>query len=55
MKPALTHAVERGVPLAGRLLRDVGVPPYDVVKVETATSGLYARLAKDRGAALAWV
>jgi adenylyltransferase/sulfurtransferase len=55
MKPAMTHAAERGGPLAGRALREVGVPPYDVVKVETATSGLYARLAKDRGAALAWV
>jgi hypothetical protein len=32
----------------------VGVAPYDIVKVETATSGVYARLAKDRSAVMSW-
>jgi molybdopterin-synthase adenylyltransferase len=54
MKPALAHVVERGTPLAGRSLVEVGVPPFDVLKVETATSGVYARLAADRAGVLAW-
>lgn len=54
MKPTLVHTVERGTALAKRSLREVGAAPYDVLKVETATAGVYARLAKDRAAALAW-
>jgi adenylyltransferase/sulfurtransferase len=54
MKTEIVHQVERGGPLARRSLREVGVPPFDVVKVETGTSGLYIRLEKDRGAALEW-
>lgn len=55
MRPAITHTVEKGTPLAKRTLRQVGVAPFDVVKVETATSGIYARLAKDREEALRYV
>jgi adenylyltransferase/sulfurtransferase len=54
MKPTITHTVERGTPLAKRTLREAGVAPFDVVKVETPTSGLYARLAKDGPAMMAW-
>ena len=54
MKPAIVHTVERGTPLAGRTLREVGAAPFDVLKVETATSGVYARLARDRESTLAW-
>ncbi len=54
MKPNIVHTVEKGTSMARRRLREVGVAPYDVVKVETATCGVYARLAKDRGEALAW-
>jgi adenylyltransferase/sulfurtransferase len=54
MRTTIVHTVERGSPLATRTLREAGVAPFDIVKVETATSGLYLRLAKDRAAALAW-
>jgi adenylyltransferase/sulfurtransferase len=51
----IVHVVERGTPLARRTLREVGVAPYDIVKVETATAGVYARLARDRSMAMAWM
>jgi molybdopterin/thiamine biosynthesis adenylyltransferase len=54
MKTTIVHAVEKGGPLEGRTLREVGVPPFDVVKVQTARSGIYARLAKDRAEAFRW-
>jgi adenylyltransferase/sulfurtransferase len=54
MRPDLVHVVERGGELARRPLRELGVPPFDVVKVETATSGLHARLARDRESTLVW-
>ncbi|HXX94402.1 MAG TPA: ThiF family adenylyltransferase [Planctomycetota bacterium] len=54
MRTTIVHSVERGGPLGGRTLREVGVPPYDVVKVETARAGVYARLAADRTGSLAW-
>jgi hypothetical protein len=46
--------VEQGTPLARRSLREVGVAPYDIVKVQTETSGVYVRLDKDRAAAMDW-
>ena len=55
MKPSMLHAIERGSPLAKRRLRDVGVPPFDIVKVATAGGGgVYARLAKDRAETMRW-
>jgi hypothetical protein len=54
MKTTIVHTVERGTPLAKRSLRDVGVAPFDIVKVETEKSGLYGRLEKDRAAAMEW-
>ena len=54
MKTNIVHTVEQGTPLAKRSLREVGVPPFDIVKVETASSGLYGRLEKDRAAAMEW-
>jgi adenylyltransferase/sulfurtransferase len=54
MKTNIVHEVLKGTDLAKRTLREAGVAPYDIVKVETAGSGVYARLAKDRAAALAW-
>ena len=50
----IVHTVERGSPLAGRTLREVGVAPFDIVKVETDKAGLYVRLAKDAAEALRW-
>jgi molybdopterin-synthase adenylyltransferase len=55
MRTTIVHTVERGAPLARRTLRAAGVAPFDVVKVETRDSGVYARLAKDREEILAWV
>jgi hypothetical protein len=54
MKTNIVHMVEQGTPLAKRSLREVGVAPYDIVKVETETSGLYVRLEKDRADAMEW-
>ena len=54
MKTTIVHTVEKGGPLAQRTLRDVGVAPFDVVKVETERAGMYARLSKDRPEILSW-
>lgn len=54
MKTTIVHSVERGTPLASRTLREVGVAPFDIVKVETETSGLYVRLEGDRASELKW-
>jgi hypothetical protein len=54
MKTTIVHEVEQGTLLARRSLRDVGVAPYDIVKVVTETSGVYVRLDKDRAAAMDW-
>ena len=47
-------AVERGTPMASRTLREVGVAPFDIVKVETEHSGLYVRLEGDRALEMKW-
>jgi len=54
MKTNIVHRVERGTPLAKRTLADVGVAPFDIVKVETEQSGVYGRLEKDRAASMEW-
>ena len=54
MKTNIVHTVERGTPLAKRSLRETGVAPFDIVKVETETSGLYGRLEAGRPAAMEW-
>lgn len=54
MKTTIVHEVERGSALAAKTLREAGVAPMDIVKVETATSGLYVRLDGDRAAELGW-
>jgi adenylyltransferase/sulfurtransferase len=54
MKTTIIHSVERGSPLASRTLREVGVAPFDIVKIETETSGLYVRLEGDRPAEMKW-
>ena len=50
----IVHTVDRSTPLAAKSLREVGVAPFDIVKVETGKAGLYVRLAKDRGEAMNW-
>jgi adenylyltransferase/sulfurtransferase len=54
MKTNIVHVVERGTPLAARTLREVGVAPFDIVKVEGERSGMYLRLDGDRSRELAW-
>jgi molybdopterin-synthase adenylyltransferase len=54
MKTNIIHSVERGTPMAARTLREVGVAPFDIVKVETESSGLYVRLEGDRALEMKW-
>ena len=54
MKTNIVHEVSKGTDLAKRTLREAGVAPYDIVKVETPSSGVYARLAKDRNSVMKW-
>ena len=54
MRTTIVHSVERGTPLASRTLRELGVAPFDIVKVETETSGLYVRLEGDRTSEMKW-
>lgn len=50
----IVHSVERGTPLARKSLREVGVPPFDIVKIARGKDGIYARLARDREEMLRW-
>jgi adenylyltransferase/sulfurtransferase len=54
MQPAITNTIERGGPLENRPLLQLGVPYYDILKVETPDGGLYAKLAADRDRVLDW-
>jgi hypothetical protein len=54
MNPAIVSQVDRGGPLEDRRLIDLGIPYYDIVKVETMDSGLYAKLSADRDRVLDW-
>ena len=50
----IVHEVAAGTALAKRKLREVGVPPFDIVKVAKGSGGVYARLAEDREEILRW-
>jgi len=54
MKTNIVHTVERGTPLAQRTLREVGVAPFDIVKVEGEKRGMYVRLDGDRASEMKW-
>jgi adenylyltransferase/sulfurtransferase len=54
MQTEIVHVVDQGTPLARRSLREVGVAPFDIVKVEAERSGMYVRLEKDRSAEMEW-
>jgi adenylyltransferase/sulfurtransferase len=54
MNPAIVSTVERGGPLEDRPLLQLGVPYYDILKVETPDGGLYAKLSADRDRILNW-
>jgi adenylyltransferase/sulfurtransferase len=54
MKTNIVHTVERGTMLASKSLREAGVAPFDIVKIETESSGMYVRLEGDRGESMDW-
>lgn len=54
MKTTIVHTVEAGSALAQKTLREVGVAPYDIVKVRTEQGGVYARLDRDRASSMEW-
>ncbi len=47
-RPEILSAVEEGSPLAGRVLAEVGVPPYDIVRVDGGEQSGFFLLAGDR-------
>ncbi|WP_235905308.1 HesA/MoeB/ThiF family protein [Tautonia marina] len=47
-RPELISMVEEGTPLAERSLADLGVPPYDVVRVEGLDGAVFILLEADR-------
>lgn len=50
----IVHTIEAGSEFAKRPLRDVGIPPYDIVRIAKGAGGVYARLAKDRSDLMNW-
>ncbi len=48
-RPELVSAVEEGSPLADRTLAAVGVPAYDIVRVDGSSGSRFFLLAGDRG------
>lgn len=54
MRTQILHEVERGGPLSGRPLRELGVPAFDIVKVKAGRQARAVRLAADRDRVLKW-
>lgn len=48
MKPSMVHVIEPGSPLSKLTLSDLGIPLYDIVKVETEDEPAYILLDGDR-------
>jgi molybdopterin/thiamine biosynthesis adenylyltransferase len=54
-RPELIHTVEEDSPLVDRTLAELGVPPYDIVRVDGAAESGFFLLAADRdGGAVGW-
>lgn len=51
-RPELVSAVDEGDGLSRRTLAELGVPPYDIVRVEGAEGSAFLRLDRDRRRAL---
>jgi len=51
-RPEMISAVEEGSPLAGRTLKAVGVPAYDIVRIDGASGSRFFLLSGDRAGAL---
>lgn len=47
-RPNIIHAIESGSPLAERRLSELGVPPYDIVRIEASDGECQVVLAADR-------
>jgi molybdopterin-synthase adenylyltransferase len=54
MRTNIVHVVEAGTPLAKRTLREVGVSPFDIIKIEGERRGMYIRLEGDRAQEMEW-
>jgi len=54
MRPEIVHEIDAASPLAAEPLRNLGVPPFDIVKVKSPKGMAFARLEEDRAAALSW-
>jgi molybdopterin/thiamine biosynthesis adenylyltransferase len=54
-RPELVHLIDDGSPLASRTLAELGIPPYDVVRIEGPDESGFFLLAADRaGGAVGW-
>jgi hypothetical protein len=49
-QPQLVHQIPAGSPLAGHTLRELGIPPYDMVRVADSDQERVFLLAGDRDA-----
>jgi hypothetical protein len=54
MRPEIVHEIAADSPLAKEPMRNLGVPPFDIVKVKSPQAISFARLDADRAAALPW-
>ena len=44
------NSVEEGTPLASKALADLGIPPYDILRIDAEDSSGFFLLAADRDA-----
>ena len=49
-RPEIVSPIDEGPPLAARSLADLGIPAYDIVRVDGASASGFFLLAGDRGA-----
>lgn len=52
-RPELRHAVDEDGPLAERPLAELGIPPFDIVRIDGPEASLFVRLEGDRPTELA--
>ncbi len=54
MLTKIVHTIEAGTPEAKRTLRELGVPPFDIVRVRKGRDTRFLRLAGDRAELIRW-